>query len=70
MVIPCIGIFHNLYDTIAEELRYQVLTAIIKELAVILKVDVAIASANETPATVEMVRVAMVMLLVTMATSD
>lgn len=45
------------------------LTAIIKELAAILKVDVAIISANETPATAEMVRVAVVMLVVTMTTS-
>ena len=69
MVIPCIGIFYNLYGTIAEELRHQVLTAIIKELATILKVDVAVISANETPASVEMVHAAMVMLIITMATS-
>lgn len=52
---PCIGIFHNIYDGIAEELKQQVLTAIVQQLAAVLQVDVAVILANKTTATTEMV---------------
>ena len=51
----CIGIFHNVYDGLSEDLKHQVLTAIIKELAKILKVDVEVILANKAPTTVKMV---------------
>ena len=63
-----IGIFHNIYDGIAEELKQQVLIAIIKELATILQVDFTISLANKTPATVEMVCVAIGHVVVAIAT--
>lgn len=63
LLISCVGIFHNVYDGIGEDMKYQVLTAIIKELANILRVDIEVILANKNPATVEMVCVAMARLL-------
>ena len=59
----CVGIFHNIYDGIGEDMKYQVLTAIIKELANILRINVEVILANKNPATTEMVCVAMAMFL-------
>ena len=62
-IAPSTGIFHNVYDDITDELKHQVLIAIIKELASILKVDIAVISANQMSPTAEMVCVATVTLL-------
>jgi len=60
LLLSCLGIFHNIYDGIDEELKCQVLTAIIKELAAILKVNVEVILApSKSLSSSEMVRIAM-----------
>ena len=49
------GIFHNIYEGINDQLKQQVLTAIVKELAEVLQHDVTAMIISGTPTTTELV---------------
>jgi len=49
------GIFHNIYEGISDQLKQQVLSVIVKELAEVLQHDVTILILPGTPATTEQV---------------